>query len=122
MATFIRSILEDIEFGKGLILWYNDTYSMPFATFMSLSPSLQYHTIHRHMVDVYNLGLHYDAYTVLIYYYNPELNVNEIIDNHKTTGVVTHFIKKDIITEPLSIDKACERGILYAIEYVTKPF
>jgi len=121
MTPIIKYISEYPEFAKAFFTWYSKHYKIPLATFINLPQLMQLPIIEEYIIDTHNLGINFDIGAIVIYYYNPELNVSEIMAK-SNEGKFNFTVSKQFDLPILSYSDSFSRAIITTIKYIVEPF
>ena len=122
MNQLITEISKYKEFATNLFQWYLTKYKIPLQTFIQLPEIMQFNVISEFIIEKYNIAYHFDIGAYVIYYYNPELNVNEMIANSKSTGSFTPTIDKAFDLVEMNYIDSNRRAIFKVIDIINNPF
>lgn len=109
------------DFTRAFGKWCN-TSSLPVGQLLKLPLIFQLIALQNYIVEAHNIGINYDIGAVVAYYYEPQLNVNEVIALSKTKGSFTFNIIEKYDLKVLDFKNSYKRAILTVIEYINNPF
>jgi hypothetical protein len=122
MTDLIKQVTEYKEFAKDFFEWYKDTYAIPLVGFIKLPQLMQLPILQHYIIEYYNIAVHYDIGSVVIYWYNPEKNIKEIEIRSKELNKFTFNIKEDFDLEAVNFENSYKRAILKALKLINEPF
>ena len=122
MTDLLTIVTAYKDFTKEFFDWYGKHYTIPIKSFIALPEIMQCAVIHEYIILEYNVGVLFDIGTIVLYYFKPELNVNEIIVNSKKKGKFTFNIYEEYDMKVVTYKNSFKRAILKAIEIINQPF
>jgi len=84
------------DIAKDMLVTYRANHKLvSLQVFITLPFSLQLGYLIEYFSSKHNIGIAVDLTNIYVYYLNPELNANEIINNYNKTGKWTDVIYVD---------------------------
>ncbi len=122
MTNILKYIMTYKEFAKEFFEWYKENYTISLANFIKLPTIMQLPIIQEYIVYTYNISLHHDVGSIVLYYYRPEYNEREVEELYKKEGKLTFTIFKEFDLPILDYKDSFERAIRKSVELVNQPF
>lgn len=107
---------------KELFIYYNKTYKYPLTNFINLPEIMQLGVIANFIIDKYNIGYYADKGGYMLFWYNPELEVNKLIKKYNETRNFNHIITMKSELKIVNYTDANKRAIISIFEYISNPF
>lgn len=125
MSLFTDLSSRHEEFLLDFIKWYRTKkYNIPVSKFPELDDIFQVVIFHIYVHEKFNIGIHFDEYTIILYWVKPDHKMAEvdILERFNKTGEFTHTFLKMYNLPKLNAEFAYKRAIIQAIEYIVEPF
>ena len=121
--TFITEISNKYkELTKEFFIWYNTKYKYPLSSFISLPEIMQFGVITEYIIDKYNMSYHCDSGSYYIFWYDPELSVNEMLKVYNESGQFSIKIEMKSGLKIVNHSESNKRVILRIFDMITNPF
>lgn len=118
--TKIHNLYPDNDTITKFSKWYRDSYVIPIDMFATYASIFQLQMFHQYLEYEYDIAVHFDNHSIVIYTVAPELKANEILANWNKTGIFTNVLYKEYDLPYMNNTNAFERAILKAFQYVNK--
>jgi len=122
MTDLIKQVTDNKDFATDFFKWYKDNYTVPLQGFINLPQLMQLPILQHYMIEYYNIAVHYDIGSIVIYWYNPELNIKEITAKSKEVARFTFTIKEEYDLDVVNFENSYKRAILRCLKLITEPF
>jgi hypothetical protein len=110
------------QFTVDFLKWYGtNNYDIDVKDIIKIQSIFSLPILEQYLADIKNIGINFDSGCIILYYYRPELNVNEILAK-SDSGKLTYTLYKKFDMKELNYTEAYERVILKCIEFINEPF